>query len=406
MNWQNIELGEMLTLQRGYDLPSQSRLPGNVPIVSSSGITSFHNKAKEASPGVVTGRYGTIGEVFYLSEAYWPLNTTLFVKDFKGNNPKFISYLLECLNLKEMNSAGAVPGVNRNHLHKVKIKAPTSRLYQDKLVSLVSAYDDLIENNLKRIKLLEEMAQITYEEWFVRMKFPGHESAAIDSETGLPEGWSLLPLTEAIQVNPSTKVGKALAPFVPMGALSTSSMLIEGIESRIPSGGARFINGDTLVARITPCLENGKTGFVNFLTDSAVATGSTEFIVLRETDHINRYFIYCLARSEYFRDFSIQSMVGTDGRQRVNHKAYEKFLLKQPPLKVMRKFEKSMRPCFDVAKSLLAQNKLLREARDILLPRLMTGMIDIDQVEVPEVLLQRVSQTETKEAQHGHSNPN
>ncbi|MEB4591841.1 restriction endonuclease subunit S, partial [Candidatus Thiothrix sp. Deng01] len=169
MSWEVRALGDLITLQRGYDLPTQARVVGNTPIISSSGISGFHDEPKENPPGVVTGRYGTIGEVFYIAEPYWPLNTTLFVKDFKGNNPRFIAYLLECLNLKEMNAAGAVPGVNRNHLHKIKTKAPTSRDTQDKISAIVTAYDDLIENNLQRIKLLEEMAQITYEEWFVRM---------------------------------------------------------------------------------------------------------------------------------------------------------------------------------------------------------------------------------------------
>ena len=195
------QLGELLTLQRGFDLPSKDRKEGNVPIVSSSGMTGMHNKVKVRPPGVVTGRYGTIGKVFYVKEPFWPLNTTLFVKDFKGNDPKFLSYLLELLNIKELNAAGAVPGVNRNHLHKIKTRVPHLPI-QQKIARILSAYDDLIENNQKRIKLLEEMAQITYEQWFVRMQFPGHETTPIDAETGLPEGWSLIPLNQAVSVNP------------------------------------------------------------------------------------------------------------------------------------------------------------------------------------------------------------
>jgi type I restriction enzyme, S subunit len=85
-SWATINLGEFLTLKRGYDLPSTQRQDGNVPVVSSSGITGYHNVAKIDGPGVVTGRYGTLGEVFYLSEPFWPLNTALYVQDFKGNS--------------------------------------------------------------------------------------------------------------------------------------------------------------------------------------------------------------------------------------------------------------------------------------------------------------------------------
>ena len=268
---------------------------------------------------------------------------------------------------------------------------------QKNISAILSSYDDLIENNLKRIKFLEEMAQITFEEWFVRMKLPGHETVVFDEETGIPESWVQTSLSEAIHINPTTKVStKESAPYVPMGALSTSSMIIEGIESRIPSGGAKFKNGDTLVARITPCLENGKTGFVDFLLNDQVATGSTEFIVLRESSEVNRYFIYCLARSDYFRGFSINNMLGSDGRQRVNHKAYDKYLINVPPRNIMEEFEQLASPAFSTIKYLVRQNNLLREAKDILLPRLMTGVIDIEQVELPEAMLKRLEEQEDK----------
>ena len=87
--WNEMDLGEVATLQRGYDLPYRIRKPGNVPVVTSTGVTDTHAEAKEQAPGVVTGRYGTIGEVFYIEEDYWPHNTTLFVTDFHGNDPPF-----------------------------------------------------------------------------------------------------------------------------------------------------------------------------------------------------------------------------------------------------------------------------------------------------------------------------
>src|ERR687886_2444221 len=105
--WIECRLGDVLTLQRGFDLPNQQRRDGNIPIVSSSGISGYHNEAKVKAPGVVTGRYGTLGEVFYISKDFWPLNTTLYIRDFKGNDPKFISYFLQTLNLAHQNAAGA-----------------------------------------------------------------------------------------------------------------------------------------------------------------------------------------------------------------------------------------------------------------------------------------------------------
>jgi hypothetical protein len=96
--WTDRILGDVLTLQRGFDLAERLRVPGHVPIVSSSGVSGYHSVAKVKAPGVVTGRYGTLGEVFYVDEDFWPLNTTLWVKDFKGNHPRFVSFLLQTLN--------------------------------------------------------------------------------------------------------------------------------------------------------------------------------------------------------------------------------------------------------------------------------------------------------------------
>jgi type I restriction enzyme S subunit len=117
-------LGSVATLQRGYDLPAHSRLSGVVPVVSSGGVIGVHAVAKVRGPGVVTGRYGSIGAVFFVDAAFWPLNTTLYVKDFHGNEPKFIYYLLSQFNFAKFKGKTGVPGVNRNDLHKVTVYCP------------------------------------------------------------------------------------------------------------------------------------------------------------------------------------------------------------------------------------------------------------------------------------------
>lgn len=122
-NWVRSRLGLVAELQRGFDLPGSQRIKGSIPIVSSGGITGYHSEAKCKAPGVVTGRYGSIGDVFYLEENYWPLNTSLWVKDFHGNHEKFIYYLLVNFDFKKFSDKTGVPGVNRNDLHAVKVGA-------------------------------------------------------------------------------------------------------------------------------------------------------------------------------------------------------------------------------------------------------------------------------------------
>ncbi len=193
--WKYYQLGNVLTLQRGFDLPERNRREGTIPIVSSSGISGYHNVAKVSGPGVVTGRYGTLGEVFYIRQDFWPLNTTLYVRDFKGNDPLFLSYFLRTLNLAHQNTAGAVPGLNRNALHLLPVCIPPLTT-QHKIAAILSAYDDLVENNTRRIAILEEMAQSLYREWFVHFRFPGHEKKrTVESTLGrIPEGWEVVKL--------------------------------------------------------------------------------------------------------------------------------------------------------------------------------------------------------------------
>jgi type I restriction enzyme S subunit len=142
--WKHSSLGEVLTLQRGFDLPHRRRRPGVVPIISSAGPTDTHDIAAVPGPGVVTGRYGTIGEVFFVENSFWPLNTTLYVRDFKGNDPLFISYLLRTIDFASYSGKSGVPGVNRNDLHGLMVTTPEP-CEQRAISAVLSDVDALID---------------------------------------------------------------------------------------------------------------------------------------------------------------------------------------------------------------------------------------------------------------------
>lgn len=142
--WNELGFGQVATLQRGYDLPSRARKRGTVPVVTSTGITDTHAEARERAPGVVTGRYGTIGEVFFIEEDYWPHNTTLFVKDFHGNDPLFVSYLLRTIDFQSHSGKSGVPGVNRNDLHALRVSIPPTVAEQRAIAGALSDVDELI----------------------------------------------------------------------------------------------------------------------------------------------------------------------------------------------------------------------------------------------------------------------
>jgi len=385
--WWDTTLGEVCELKRGYDLPASLRALGVIPVVSSSGITGYHSVAKVKGPGVVTGRYGTLGAVYYLDSDFWPLNTSLYVRDFKGNDPRFVAALLKSLNLADSGAAAAVPGVNRNHLHMLPVRCPDLDT-QRAVGHLLGSIDGLIGNSTRRITILEALTRALYREWFVEFRYPGHEGVPlVDSEMGpIPKGWVVTAASDALEVNPRLRIPASTeSPFVAMGDLSEEYAVCFPSTIRGGNSGSRFQKHDTLFARITPCLENGKTGYLLGLGDAEIARGSTEFIVLRGR-RVGSAFTYCLARSDAFRSNAIQSMSGASGRQRVRTGCLDSFPVAIPPTDVQGRFEEVARGTLRLQYELAVQSRRLVSARDLLLPRLVSGQIDVSNVELAEVV--------------------
>ena len=244
---------------------------------------------------------------------------------------------------------------------------------QRHIASVLSTYDNLIKNNRRRIQLLEQAARLLYKEWFVHLRFPGHEHVKI--KDGVPEGWRDTFLPDVIDVNPKTPIEKGKEVlYVPMSALSESGMTVDvrNFERRTKHTTVKFNKNDVLLARITPCLENGKTGLAYFLHDNEAACGSTEFIVLRGK-LVSHAFTYCLARSYPFRENAIKSMIGSSGRQRVQVSCFEEYRAPLPPAHLLDMFDEIANGCFSQISILMGQNDRLTKARDLLLPRLMKG---------------------------------
>lgn len=164
--WKETKLGDEINLKRGYDLPTRLRQDGSIPIYSSSGISGLHSEIMCEAPGVITGRYGTIGQVFYSKTPYWPLNTALYVQDFKGNNELFIYYFLQQLDWEIYSDKSAVPGVNRNDVHQENITIPPIS-EQKAIAAVLSSLDDKIDLLHCQNKTLEAMAETLFRQWFI-----------------------------------------------------------------------------------------------------------------------------------------------------------------------------------------------------------------------------------------------
>ena len=246
-------------------------------------------------------------------------------------------------------------------LKEVVIDKPPLEI-QHRIADILSAYDDLIENNQKQIKLLEEATQRLYKEWFVDLHFPGYENTKIVD--GVPEGWNWCKLEDAIQFDPKVTLTKErMKQFVPMPALSTASMVLDESQftETTSNSGSKFQNGDTLLARITPCLENGKTAYVSGLKSDEGAVGSTEYIVMRAKT-INSYMVYLLARTDDFRQSAINSMSGSDGRQRVKSDKLKMLDYLHPTSELVEKFENVEEPIFEKIYRLSKQMQQAKQA--------------------------------------------
>ena len=268
------------------------------------------------------------------------------------------------------------------------------------IANILSTLDKKIELNRRMNETLEAMARALFKSWFVdfdpvRAKMEGCDTGLphyladlfpnrlVDSELGeIPEGWTVTPLKELIEVNPTRSLPRGqFAPYLPMRDMPTRGHAPDSVSVRRFGSGMRFANGDTLIARITPCLENGKTAYVDFLRDDEVGWGSTEYIVLKPRLPLPDQFAYCLARSVGFREFAIQSMSGTSGRQRVPVAALNEFLMVTPPVRLASQFGEAAELLFERANRVGRESCALAALRDTLLPKLISGEIRVGDAE-------------------------
>ena len=372
MSWRSCRLGDVLTLKRGHDLPEHSRQDGDVPVVSSSGITGRHKEAKAKAPGVVTGRCGTIGEVFYLEEDYWPLNTALYVIDFKGNDPRFSAYFLRNILKDYQSEKAAVPGVDRNVLHEIKVHAPDYAA-QRRITDVLSAYDDLVENNRRRMALLEESARLLYREWFVRLRFPGYEHTRIVD--GVPQGWERNTVGDLCDEIRELVLPDALepdTPYIGLEHMPRRSIALGdwGKVEQVTSSKSRFKAGEILFGKIRPYFHKVGVAFVD-------GVASSDAIVIRPTAEKLHALVLMTLSSDEFVAVTAQQMKEGSKMPRADWKQMQAYPVPLPPSGLLSNFDAVIQPIIAQLKSLTFANQKLRTARDLLLPRLMSGELAV-----------------------------
>lgn len=371
-HWKPAVLQDLVLLQRGFDITKAQQKAGEIPVFSSSGLSSWHNEAKVEGPGIIIGRKGTLGSVHYSENDYWPHDTTLWSKSLNGNNPRFVYYALKCLGLERFNVGGANPTLNRNHIHGLPIFLP-GRNVQDTIVSILSAYDDLIETNRRRIAMLEETARLLYCEWFVHFRFPGHEHVPLTD--GLPEGWERRTLGDVVETNQESYRAKELPDEIDYIDISSVAQGRVVAKTRMPASDApgrarrKVRDGDVIWSNVRPNLR----AYALILDPDDLDVVSTGFTVLSASS-IPFTWLYIFVTTDGFVGHLINHATGV-GYPAVRPDDFERAEVVLPPKSLLDHFHEATEPNFRLIRILDQQNRKLAEARDLLLPRLMNGEI-------------------------------
>ena len=292
---------------------------------------------------------------------------------FKSIIPKeeidklFVYYLLVYNRNKiiSMGSGTTFKEVSGKEMKSIEVKIPQTFRHQKKIASILGRIDDKIELNNKLNDNLQQQAFALFEQLLL---------TADDGECSV---------ADIAHLNPKRALAKNQeAKCIEMSQLSTSGAFPSGWEKRPFNGGMRFSNGDTLLARITPCLENGKAAFIDFLDTSEVAFGSTEYIVLAPKGEIPPEFLYCLARYPVFSDYAVKNMNGSSGRQRVSAETIGQFKLPRPSTNELKRFGNVVSSLFLKMRFNSLENMRLSSLRDSLLPKLMSGELDVSELDI------------------------
>ena len=396
--WQKVKLGDIITLRRGFDLPARERMPGKVPVVSSSGISDYHSEAKVKGPGVITGRYGTIGSVYFCEEDYWPHNTTLFVEDFKGNYPRFIYYLLQTLDFLKYSDKAAVPGVNRNHLHTAEITIPDIKTQQE-ITKLLSAFDNRIVLNRKMNATLAQMAQALFKSWFVdfdpvKANATGNSSDGLDADTSslfpsefeenslgelIPKGWQTSTIGEEVEVlggsTPSTKEplfwdGGVYHWVTPRDLSRLSDKVLLDTDRKITDAGLQQISSGQLPIGTVLLSSRAPIGYLA-LSQIPISINQG-FIAMVCNKRLSQNYV--LHWAEHSMSKIEERASGTTFAE-ISKSNFRPIPVIVPSREVIRRFDDLVTPIYQQIAEKVKENTTLSQLRDELLPKLISGKL-------------------------------
>ena len=370
MSWRETTLGEITDLKRGFDLPKSQRLQGDVPVYSSSGITGSNSTAAVEGPCVITGRYGTIGEVFFSGGPCWPLNTALYSTEFNGNNPRFVYYLLQTIPWQEYTTASAVPGVNRNHVNLCPVKIP-DRATQDAIVEVLDSIVDKIALNNRLNDYLEQCLLTRYDHLF---RGAGTYNGTI-SDIGDVVGGAT-----PSKKRPEYYCHEGIGWITPKDLSNTTNKFVAHGADDITRVGFDSCSIKKLPAGTVLFSSRAPIGYIAIASDEVTTNQGFKSIVPHK--EIGTAFVYCfLVRN---KDRIADAGSGTTFPE-VSGKTMAGIELTLPNINLCAKFEEWASPLLEEQRHLEDENRQLEDLRDTLLPKLMSGEIDVSKVDLTQL---------------------
>ena len=386
-------LDNAVLLQRGFDLPAYAREPGNIPVVASTGIAGHHSVAKAQPPGVIIGRSGSIGGGQYLRTPYWPLNTTLWVKDFQGNDPRFVYYLLRGIDFTQINAGSGVPTLNRNHLKGIFVWLP--RLAeQQRVATILTGLDDKIESNRRLAALLDETVSMIFK---ARFADSVRVTKLRQSKTRKSNAGTIADLCQTRYGYTASATDDPIGPrFLRVKDINKRPWIdwatvpyCEIDSSRMAR--VQLLPGDIVVARMAD------PGKVAIILDQLDAVCASYLVRLRPTSLAWAYFLHRYMRSAQYENY-IDSVMSGSVQKNINARVLTAAPLVIPDEEDLVMFARSVGPIYHYQASLIREVSSLVSIRDTLLPKLVSGEIRVPDTNDPDEVIGPAAAQQTEAA--------
>lgn len=392
-----IPLNDFITLQRGFDLPASKRSGEGHPVIASTGVGGYHSDAKVKAPGVVIGRSGSIGGGQYIEEDFWPLNTTLWVKDFKGHHPKYVYYLMRGIDFSKFNSGSGVPTLNRNHLGSVLV-ADIGYELEEKIAGTLSVLDEKIQNNVEMNQTLDNIAQRLFKSWFVDFD-PVRANAEgvrfsnlppevqslfprefVDSKLGLiPKGWHVSEIGKEVDCvggsTPSTSEPEYwqngnILWTTPKDLSSNENKVMINTSRRISQEGLKKISSGLLPINTVLMSSRAPVGYLA-VTKELISINQG-YIAMKCNKSVGPMYVLCwLDRNME----NIKQHAGGTTFAEISKRSFRPLPVLVPDKNVAEKYEEIASSLYDRIELNARQNESLKNIRDKILPRLLSGSL-------------------------------